>query len=627
MIRILSTLLLSCAAICMTAQDVVRYGYAPEQMAETSMIAQGQGANGYLAGLICLDPAVDPVVARLNGHQIIGVRCYLRADYKQARNDRSFIMHTTSPDATPTKKICDFLEGWNEIYFDEPVVIGNEPIYVGMQVYEQRGNSHPFVSYGAASVPGACLINLNKEGWVNYTNRGTLLVQAILDNEAASIVDNMVYAQVASAPQTVAPSETFDCEVFFNNLTDKEVKTLQLQMIGQGDEAPYTTEVVFDTPLAPREGRNIPMQIYAGSETGVNQWLKLSVTNIDGEVSQEACPGLSHHYVTKDAFQRVSLVEEFTSQSCVNCPFMIYYLDKAMHQYSKELVYVTHHAGFAADFFTLPGEDELVYLFGEQYSFNPAVMYDRRVFVGEISPVIGASVAETTPYTDAFNVVTEMLAMASVNIDYKLENGKISCSVTGRVNSELAAAGVNAYITVCLVEDSIPVSDKYFQSGLDDTGEGVPEDLKSSFRHNGVKRHVFTAHTGDLLTLDSENAYSVSYDAVEINPEFNLDNCRLVAYVHKMDKDDMTQNEVLNAGQRWINNTHSIDNIEAEKEEVSFVVNSNRTIVPVGNVVSYRIYNMQGRFISAQSQLLPGVYIVNYKTLAGNEGAAKVVVR
>jgi hypothetical protein len=36
---------------------------------------------------------------------------------------------------------------------------------------------------------------------------------------------------------------------------------------------------------------------------------------------------------------------------------------------------------------------------------------------------------------------------------------------------------------------------------------------------------------------------------------------------------------------------------------------------------------MQGRFISAQSQLLPGVYIVNYKTLAGNEGAAKVVVR
>ena len=627
MLRRLFTLLFSCALLYMSAQDVVRYGYTPEQISETDMVAHGQGANGFLAGLVCLDPAIDPVVARLNGHQILGVRCYLRADYKQARNDRSFIMHTTSPDATPTKKICDFLEGWNEIYFDEPVTIGSEPIYVGMQVYEQRGSSHPFVSYGAASVEGGCWINLNKEGWTNYTNRGTLLVQAILDNEAATIVDNMVYAQVASAPQTVAPAELFDCEVFFNNLTDCTINSVELQMLGQGDDTPYTTEVVFETPLAPREGRNIPMQVYAGSETGVNQWVELSVTAIDGASAQEARPGVSYHYVTKDAFQRVSLVEEFTSQSCQNCPFMIYFLDKAMHQYDKELVYVTHHVGFAADFFTHTGEDELVYLFGDQYSFNPAVMYDRRLFPGEIAPVMGASVAETTPYTDAFNIVTEMLAMASVDIEYTLADGTVACSVSGSINSELVAAGIDAYITVCLVEDSIPVSEMYFQLGLDDTGEGVPEDLQSSFRHNGVKRHVFTAHTGDLLTLGSENNYSVSFDAIELKEDWNLDNCRLVAYVHKMNKEDMSQNEVLNAAQRWISDTHSIEGIEADNDEVRFVVNDNRTLVPLCSVRSYRIYNLQGKYIPVRSQLLPGVYLVNYTTLAGNEKTTKVVVR
>ncbi len=629
MIRRLFTLFLSCAALFVAAQDVVHYGYAPDVLAETDMIAQGQGANGYLAGLVCLDPSIDPVVERLAGHQILGVRCYLRADYKQARNDRSFIMHTTSPDAEPTKKICDFLAGWNEVYFDEPMTIGSDPIYVGMQVYEQRGSSHPFVSYGAASVPGACWINLNKEGWNNYANRGTLLVQAILDDEAASIVDNMVYVQVAAAPQTIAPSELFDCEVYFNNYTNRSINSVQLQMLGQGDETPYATEVFFDTPLAPREGRNVPMQVYAGSETGVSQWVELSVSAIDGDNTQEARPGRSYHYVTKDAFQRVSLVEEFTSQSCVNCPFMIYYLDKAMHEYDKELVYITHHTGFANDFFTHSGEDELIYLFGEQYSFNPAVMYDRRVFTGEISPVNGASVAETTPYTDAFNIVTEMLAMASVDIAFTHDEnaGTIACSVSGRVNSELVAAGVDAYITVALVEDSIPLSEMYFQAGLDDTGEGVPEDLKSSFRHNGVKRHVFTAHTGDLLALGSENEYAVNFDAIELNPDWNLENCRIVAYVHKMDKEDMTQNEVLNAAQRWISDTHSVDGVETDDNKVRFVVNAHRSIVPLNSVASYRIYNVQGKYMPIRSQLLPGVYLVRYTTLAGNVATTKVVVR
>lgn len=630
MIKKLFSSILLVVALTASAQEVVRYGYAPEQMAETDMIAQGQGANGFLGGLICLDPAVDPVVARLEGHQIKGVRCYLRYDYKQARQDRTFIMHTTSPDATPTKKICDFVQGWNEIYFDEPVTIGSEPIYVGLQVYELRGSSHPFVSYGPASVPGACWINLNKEGWTNYTNRGTLLIQAILDDEAASIVDDMVYAQVASAPQTVAPSTTFDGEVFFNNYTDETINSVELQMLGQGDEVPYTTNVIFDTPLAPHEGRNIPMEVYAGSEVGVSQWVKLTVSKFNDAEAQEAYPGITYHYVTRDAFQRVSLVEEFTSQSCVNCPFMIYYLDKAMHEYDKELVYITHHVGFANDFFTMSGEDDLVYLFGDQYSFNPAVMYDRRVFPGEIAPVIGASVAETTPYTDAFNIVSVMLAMAEVNIDFTHNeaDGTLACTVSGRVNSELAASGTDTYISVFLVEDNIPVSDKYFQVGLDDTVEqGAPADLKETFRHNGVKRHAFTAQTGDLLTLGAENDFTISYDAIAINSEWNLDNCRFVAYVHKMDKEDMTQNEVLNAAQKWVTAAGAVDDIVNDNDIVRFVVNPDRTIRPMADVNSYRIYNTQGQYISAHSQLTPGMYVVSYKTIDGLSGVTKLFVR
>ena len=115
--KILTSALLG-ITLCLSAQDVVRYGYAPEVMADIYKIYQGLGGNGYIAGMICLDPAIDPVLGRLEGHQIKGVRCYLNNDYKQARQKRSMIMHTTSPEAEATTKVCDFVKGWNEIYFD-----------------------------------------------------------------------------------------------------------------------------------------------------------------------------------------------------------------------------------------------------------------------------------------------------------------------------------------------------------------------------------------------------------------------------------------------------------------------------------------------------------------------------
>ena len=89
----------------------------------------------------------------------------------------------------------------------------------------------------------------------------------------------------------------------------------------------------------------------------------------------------------------------------------------------------------------------------------------------------------------------------------------------------------------------------------------------------------------------------------------------------------MNQNEVLNAAQRWITGTHSVEGIESDDNDVRFVVNADRTISPFDNVASYRIYNVQGKYMPVRSQLLPGVYVVRYVTLAGNTATTKVVVR
>ena len=166
--------------------EVVRYGYAPETFAEEEMIAQGTGTNGFCAGMICLDPNNDPTVKRLEGHSIKGVRSYFLNDYKQSRQGRTMIMNAVgSLDAEITTKKCDFVAGWNEVYFDQPIVIGSEPIYVGLQVYELKGTPYPLITYAPADIKGGCWVNLENEGWMEYTQRGTLMIQAILDDEAA----------------------------------------------------------------------------------------------------------------------------------------------------------------------------------------------------------------------------------------------------------------------------------------------------------------------------------------------------------------------------------------------------------------------------------------------------------
>lgn len=609
------------------AQTPVHYGFAPDQVVPEEILALGTGENASVGAMICLDPTADPVVARLKGHQVKGVRCFLRAENTGKRQKRTYIQHTTgTPDATATKTYCDFAEGWNEIMFDEPVTIGDEKLFVGLQVYEVRGTPYPFVALKGVTVPSSSWIKLKDEGWKEYTDRGTLFVQAILDDEAAPKLENTVYAQVASAALTIAPARMFDAKVYIHNRSAQPIESLELVTEGQGDTDTHTQTIHFDTPLPAYGGRIIDLPVRAGAETGASQWLKLTVNSANGTPTQASAAGTSYHYITQDAFLRIPLVEEFTSQRCTNCPFMIYYLDKALEEFDGPVLYVTHHTGFQDDVFTQPMDADLLYLFGSDYTYNPAVMYDRCVQKGEIAPVLGASEASTAPYTAALVAATARPAMAEVLVDVEKTDAQLACRVHGRVNAEMAASGEPLYLSVYLVENGLPI-DKYPQLGLD--GEGAPADIMERFKHNGVKRHVFnTVTTGDPLTLQADNTFDIAFEPAAWNSGWNWDNCQVIAFVHMMNKEDMTRNEVLNAGSNKLN--HLITGIHAVSDNLStdvrFGIGANGTLqanVPVRNM---QIHQLGGQSVSTDMPLNSGIYVVNYTLHNGETGARKVIV-
>lgn len=586
-----------------------RYGFAPEVFDSIHRVWQGVGENGYLAGAICLDPTSDPAVERLRGKQIVGVRCYLNHAYAQSRQKRSLIFHTVGePSNTPTQKICDFAKGWNNVLFDTPVTIGDDPIYVGLQVYETIADDHPIGAYSPISVDGGCWFNLKKEGWRSYTDRGTLMIYAILADDAAPLLERSVFAQTANAPLVVEPAKDFAGEVSFHNCSANPVSKVVLSMRGQGDEEAAQQTVTFDTPLGAYEGRIVPLPVRTGSEVGTNQWLELSVTKVNGEDAQLVHPGVTWHYVTYDAFTRVPLIEEFTGQTCSNCPFMFYFLDIAMEQHTmSDLVYVAHHAGFQKDALTQPVDEALTFLFGEYGTYNPAVMFDRIVPVGQEVPVISAKVAEVEPYASALAQAAMRPAMASVNISAVKSDEGITPHVEGRINTEMAASGVPLYLSVYFIEDGL-TTDEYPQFGMDD--EGAPSDLKDRFRHNGVIRHNFCTNlTGDQLVLGENNTYSVDFATLPLaNKNWKLQNCQVVAFVHMLNQTNMRQNQVLNANRLPIAEVLGISS-ESQPNLRPIVGSDGRIIVNSPNA-EVSIYDLRGVRQATNSRLLPGTYIV-----------------
>lgn len=544
------------------AQAQVPYGYCPEGAATDELSALGIGTkSGFVQGMVLFDPQADAVLGRMKGQQIRGVRCYLRADYKQAKQKRSAILASTGSVSDIVRTTyADFTEGWNDVLFDEPLVIGDEPIYLGLQVYETVGTPYPLVTFAAATVPQSCLVNLSKGKWEEYTDRGTLLVSALVDESQATQFSRAAYAQNTTHPQTVAPDRDFTGGLYIHNCSQETIRNVEIAMQGEGATAPTYLTLQLPSPLPPLGSTVVTARLRAGLTEGTSVLWTANVTRINGEEAQAARPGTTRLYVTYDDFQRTPLIEEFTSQRCVNCPQMAYFLDKALEEYGPNYVYVSHHTGFAEDVFTTQPDREVLYFFGGYANeYNPAIMYNRAVLEGESNVIQGVRDMSPEPYLTALALASTMPAMAEVNIEE--EDGN-QVRVYGRVARDLV--GQPLYLSCYLVEDGISV-DKYYQKGMDDAD--APADLRDVFRHNGIILHYFTQEAlGDRLQVGDNGVYSVSYPTVT-KEGFGGTRRRLVAFVHKVDKSDIRENQVLNATE-CVLNADGIESVHSAQSTV-----------------------------------------------------------
>lgn len=611
-----------------SAQTTGYFGFAPYEVKPDEISAQGSGKNMYLECAIKLDPKQTPYFEKMKGCSIVGVRCYLRTDYKQKLKGFSSVnLYEGSLDAEPVRKTVNFTEGWNEVMFDEPYTITDKTVYVGYRVFELQGDqSLPMVSYRNASVTGGYYVCADRGAWEETTDRGTLLIQAIISDPTGNVFSAPgAAAHAAQAPRIVAPDAPFEGAFYIHNFSSRPISSVTVTT----DKPQRNYNITLPSPVEAYGSALIPAEIFTGEEEGLDVALTSSVTAVDGSETSPAHYSTTRLYVSRDNFIRVPLIEEYTSLKCVNCPFMSYFLEKGREAFGKPHVFVSHHSGFSYDDFTQDVDRELEYMFFGKMG-NPYATYDRTILPGQVTIMIGARTADVEPYTEYITLANEMPALASVKVNAEQTDNSITVSVSGRVKLGDKLSDGKVYLSTYLVEDNIPRGTKYPQEGVDENLDpDSPADLFDTFKHQGVIRHNFcTSPLGDLITCDDEGNYSVSYPAVAFDKDWNVGNCHVVAFLHRINKEDPRDNYVLNAGDSKPFNSASINEVTAEEgpDALRYVVTPDRHVVVTTAVRAIHLYTLAGVEIDAGSQLSSGVYILQVTLPSGAKTSRKIAI-
>ena len=617
------------SASSMGAASTSYYGFCPKDCNEAEMTAIGSGSNTFIEGAIRLDASVDPLVGKLKGRKITGVRCFLRADYKQKSKGFSCVkVFTDGLEGTPVSKTVNFNSGWNEVYLDSPVEIGDTPLYVGYQVFETQGEPFPLAAYKQAVIPDVCYINAGRKGWEERSSLGALMIEAIIDGDDAALEGHALVAPF-NEPLVVAPESPFECSVYVHNQSASEITEVEYSALDADGRLTTTEKLLLPSPIPPYGSVTLTGRFNSPATEGSAVPLFVKASGINGKAVADCMSTGMTLYVSADVFHRVPLIEEFTGLTCTNCPFMFYYLDMALESYDHPHIYVAHHAGFQNDVLTQPCDEALVYLFGESGTYNPAVMYDRRVLQGNEVPVMGAvSVASPEPYQTRIEEMMLYPALAKVLVDSEVTEEKASCRVHGKISKAALDFKDDLYLTVYLLEDEIPATGRLIQWGLQDIPEDAPADLLERFRHRGVIRHCFSAgDNGDKLAVDENGNFSVDFDAVEMKSDWKSGDCEVVAFVHKVNPDLLSDNYVLNAGAMRFNEFAENSVRRPGMTDMRIYQAPDGTLCASDPAASLEAFTITGERCDLSQPLSAGIYIVRWQTADGKSGSCKVMAR
>ena len=502
--------------------------------------------------------------------------------------------------------------GWNDVTLSTPVTIEDGMSYVISFKYTQKStnteDSYPLLTdytfNNNASDYGFMvygdLNNNNQPGWFTMgTQYGNLCIQAVVKGGSYSDDDLSI---VGGVPQTIyQKGGNMDVSMSLKNLGNKQASSYTLNVeLDNNVVEQLKTPVALSSQAATY---TYTFKVPADLSVAEPHKLTISVADINGtkptvNTDDDSFSIDFNVYGTEDVVgKQKTLVEQFTSAGCPNCPYGYNFLN-ALNAKRNDLAWVAIHTDYGKikDEYTTTEGDNLVVLEVSVYpsaSFNRAYIAEPNLNPNGTTAIsIGINDSYVDSYSTAFsnmidNINSSIPAFASVNIatTYDKTTRKLKINVSGEGNNNVKSILRDDVVCVYLTEDGL--------TGLQLSGTNrIP-----NYPHDHVLRDVVSANFGDAINWTGANTYSNEYE-VTLDNDWNADNMNVIAFISrpvKIEGNYITSN----VNDVWVSNTNMV--------KVGETTGIQKPVITTGEVKEVARYAIDGTQLNAPAK---GINIV-----------------
>ena len=552
--------------------NVAKKSLAPQKL-NANQKTVGVAGSGTMLGGVGLPGAGSKVkgiysaidasyLSKFKGAKIVGARYLINGSLGSSAQVELYNMNGESPVLYTSKAASQkvstlksdqsgFDQQWNEVIFDKALDINDvtKGVVVGY-TYTQKTTKkngeftdecYP-IAVGQGTDGLLAYGNLGqdatKEGWFQVSSEYVACIQLIVEQEGG-FPDDLSIAQVATNPM-LKPDEKLPFEFYVNNFGSKACTNASFDVL-------LDNKSVAELTL-PKDGSIGDEYVKLGASLDLSEYnlengahvLGVKVKKVNGEDpsgdTSDDLAAAQFRVYTETTPRQYNLVEQFTSTSCVYCPWGYESL-RALAKSRKDVAWVAVHGDLDPnnpDPYTNSNAEPLL---GYSASGYPSANFNRFNLGGN---QIATNIATQNEQYDAFAEQMGNLLDQEDEIAPSVVNLQMETNLTVGDNPNLKDATLNITVTGKGVKGAGKILEGA-TLGLYVTENGVkskqysPSGWIGTYNHENVLRVIGTqAPWGDVITWNGDNfemTYEVTIPKKQYNYNENKNTLNAVAFV------------------------------------------------------------------------------------------------
>lgn len=494
-------------AVLPVMADGIHLGYCDGALANKSngLITGQTGTNATIEGAIFIQPVQ---LGAYKACQITSLYVGLAEDAAEYPAElTAWVRADNSSENLASGKITRVKGGWSTIKLDNPLTIGDfagKGLWVGFgYVQSKKLNVLAFLSATPAVENSGWMAKNGK--WTDYSSKGILPIEAIVEGDALPQCDLTLRSAVAS-PDIVQIGGVISVKATVrNNALTKAVKPVLKYSVAEGKiKGTYTINKTLNYRDAETVHFDIPAEVI--SDEGEQQvTVTLAWADGKGDDYEDDNTVTFPVQFSKDVYLRKLLVEEGTGAWCGWCVRGLVGLKEMREQYPNQFIGIGVHNN---DDYVVADYDNWM---SKMISGYPSCIINRS----------GSAVDPEFSILKSNLLNMEVVAEAGIQTVATLENGKLQLQSEVRFGKNVAGGSYN--LTYVVVEDQLPINQKNYYAGGGYGEMGGFESLGSSVQMNidDVARAIFPSASGSALegsnfTKNSPYTHTLTADMPQI---------------------------------------------------------------------------------------------------------------